>query len=250
MSRAPEMTQRSTPAYVVQGRTVTMPVEVRDASNGVVMFMVPAAGAQALIPGDAFEVVDLGGGQAQLVLGIVDYRDNDLGDYHEVALVFFVRPRGAPPEATGTFIYKLPVNQEFTRAAGFQIWGFPKTVERITYEYTEDRATGALVTATLVMDGRAVFALTLPRRQPERGVAPDPPLEGYTYTYIEGVPHRTRFTTGGTGTVVTAGGEGVELTLGTHPLADALRGLGLPAPPLMSSWTEHMQGSFGPPERL
>lgn len=238
------MTMATATSYVVQGRTVSMPVEVRDASNGVVIFMVPLDAAQRLLPGGAFEVVDLGGGQAPLAIGLVDYRDNDLGDYHEVAIVLFVRPRGAPPEATGTFIYKLPVNQSFTSDAGYEIWGFPKTVEQIVYAYTDDQVTGRLV-----MDGEEVFTLSLPRRRPEPGAVADPPMEGYTYTYIDGAPHRTRFTTGGS-TVVTAGGEGVILRLGMHPLAGALRTLGLPAAPLMSSWTEHMRGTFGPPERL
>ena len=224
---------------------MTMPVEVRDAANGVAIFMVPVAAAQKLLPGDAFEIVDGGDGQAQLVLGIVDYRDNDLGDYNEVAIVFFVRPRGGAPETAGTFIYKLPVNQSFTCEAGARIWGFPKTVEEITYEYADDRASGKLV-----MDGQHVFTLTLPRGSVAPGTAPDPPMEGITYTYIDGVPHRTRFTTGGTGNVVTAGDAGVTLTLGTHPIAEALRGLGLPSAPIMSSWTEHMLGTFETPERL
>jgi hypothetical protein len=232
-------------SWTIQGRTVTMPVEVRDAANGVAMFMVPAAAAQTLVPGDDFEIVDVGGGQAQLVLGIVDYRDNDLGDYNEVAIVLFVRPRGAAPESAGTYIYKLPVNQSFTCEAGARIWGFPKTVEEITYAYTDDRATG-----TLVMDGRHVFTLTLPRGEPAPGTPADAPMEGVTYTYIDGRPHRTRFTTGGAGTIVIAGGEGTSLVLGTHPIADALRSLGLPAAPMLTTWTEHMRGTFDAPEAL
>jgi hypothetical protein len=222
-----------------------MPVEVRDAANGVAIFTVPAAAAARLLPDGTFEIVDAGDGQTQLVLGIVDYRDNDLGDYDEVAIVLFVRPRGGPAEDAGTFIYKLPVNQSFTCEAGARIWGFPKTVEEIRYDYTDDHATG-----TLVMDGQLVFTLTVPRGAPAPGTAAEPPMEGVTYTYIDGVPHRTRFTTGGTGTIVTAGGTGVTLTLGSHPIAEALRALGLPSTPIMSSWTEHMCGTFDAPARL
>jgi hypothetical protein len=43
----------------------------------------------------------------------------------------------------------------------------------------------------------------------------------------------------------------VKLALGDHPLADALRGLGLAdATPLLSAWSEHMTGSFGASEKL
>jgi hypothetical protein len=231
-------------SWEIQGRRVTMPVVVRDASNAVVVYPVDAARAARLLPGDAFEIV-ADGGQAQLVLGMVDYRDNDLGSYREIAVVLFVRPRGAAPAAAGTFIYRLPVTESFTCEAGSRIWGFPKTVEEITYDWTDGHATG-----TLVMDGQTVFTLRVPRGRLVPGAPEDPPMAGLTYTYVDGRPHRTRFTTGGSGTTLTPGGEGVDLTLGTHPLAATLRDLGLPATPLMSSWTEHMRGTFEAPEVL
>ena len=115
-------------SFEIQGRTVSLPAVVRDASSGSVMYMVDAPAAQKLIP-NAFEVVEAAPGQTQLTLVIVDYRDNDLGDYDEVGIVFFVRPAGKPDAELGSYIYKLPVNQSFTCDAGCQIWGFPKSVE-------------------------------------------------------------------------------------------------------------------------
>lgn len=71
------------------------------------------------------------------------------------------------------------------------------------------------------------------------------------YTMIDGVPHSNVFARGGPGESTTPGGEGTELVLGDHPLADELRSLGLPdAPPLLSAWSEHMRGSFGPSTRI
>lgn len=225
---------------IIQGKAVTLPCIVRDASSGSAIYLVPAAAAQALIPGDAYEVVEMAPGQAQLILGFVDYRDNDLGDYNEVMIIFFVKPKGAPPEAQGTFIYKLPVNQSFTCEAGAAIWGFPKTVEQIDIEYAGERAS-----CRLVMDGEHVFTLRLPRVE----AAPETPdMKMTTYTYLNG-PCAVPFTSGGT-TAVVPGGDSVELELGTHALARELRGLGLPMAPLMSTWMEHMHGSFGEPRRL
>ena len=208
------------------------------------MYSVDAAAAQALLPGDAFKVVEPTPGQTQLLLGMIDYRDNDLGDYNEVAIIFFVHPSEASPDDAGTFIYKLPVNQAFTCEAGCTIWGFPKTVGKIDYSYDDESAT-----CRLEMEGQHVFTLSLPRAQAQEGAAPPADTAGPTYTYINGVAHRTTFTTGGD-TVVSAGGTGVELTLGTHPIADQLRELGLPKPPLMSTWNEHMRGSFDVAEKL
>lgn len=237
-------TNRTAPAaeaYTIQGRTVILPAVVRDAGSGNAIFLVPAAAAQRFV-GDAYEVVEMMPGQTQLILGFVDYRDNDLGKYHEGMVVFMVRPRGGAPGSEGTFIYRLPVDQSFTCEAGVRIWGFPKTIERIDISYAADRAT-----CRLMMGGQHVFTLTVPRKAAAAEDAPN--LDLLTYTYRDG-PTVVPFTTGGHGASVGVGGEGVELLLGTHPIADDLRRLGLPTPALMSTWTEHLHGTFGAPRKL
>lgn len=227
--------------FTIQGQTVTLPCAVRDASSGTVLYTVDAAAAQALVP-DAFEVVEDSPGQTQATIVIVDYRDNDLGDYDEVGIIFFVRPQGQPDAAVGSYIYKLPVNQSFTCEAGFKIWGFPKTVEDIDFSYTDSSAT-----CKLVMDNKHVLTLTVPRGGD--GVSEPAPATGYTL--IDGVPHQNVFTRGGTGEQALPGGEGVVLELGDHPLADELRSLGLDKlEPMLSVWTEHMTGTFEPSSRL
>ncbi len=220
--------------FQIAGRTVSMPCLVRDASAGTAMFDVDAAAAQRLIPGDDFLVVESGPGRCQLVVAVIDYRDNDLGDYHEVGVTFFVAPR-SDPDAAGTFITHLPVDQAFTCEAGRRIWGFPKSVEDIGFEYSPSS-----VLATLRMDGELVFRLRLPRG----GDDVMEPMAMTTYSVIDGVAHATPFTQGGSGAQVVAGPDGVELELGSHPLAATLASLGLPAPAVMSTWTEHMRGAF------
>ena len=90
------------------------------------------------------------------------------------------------------------------------------------------------------------------------GAAENPrPLEGKCLAMIfEKASTRTRvsFDVGmrqlGGETIVLAGGGSVELTLGTHAIADQLRGLGLPKAALMSTWTEHMTGRFEEPQKV
>jgi len=213
-----------------------MPAVVRDASSGTALFLVARDVAQGLLPGDDFEVSEAAPGLAQMVLGFVDYRDNDLGDYNEAMIVFFVRPKASPEAPEGTFIYKLPVDQSFTCAAGFEIWGFPKTVESIAIEYASGRAT-----CRLTMAGQHVFTLSLPRSASGEDTGE---MEMLTYSYAAG-PVATAFRQGGATAI--ADGAAVELELGTHPLADELRRLGLPTAPLLATWTEHMRGSFAAP---
>ena len=231
----------SAPAtYEIAGRTVTMPCLVRDASAGTAMFDVDLAAARALVPAP-FVPVETSPGRCQLVLAVIDYRDNDLGDYLEVGITFFVTPGAGASGEAGTFITRLPVDQEFTCEAGRTIWGFPKTVEHIALDRTD-----ASATCELRMDGELVLRLTLPRG----GGDEMPQMPMTTYSLIGGVPHATPFSQGGTGSQVVVGGDGVSLELGDHPVAKELASLGLPRAADMSTWTEHMQGTFETPVPL
>jgi hypothetical protein len=240
--------------YVFQGRKVTFPVEVRDAGSGAVTYLVPTAAAERLIPGRELEVIEILPGQTLFSIAMIDYRDNDLGDYNEVSLSFFARPRGERASVNipylgnvvdffksslPTYIWKLPVDQSFTCEAGYGIWGFPKTVEQIQFEDAGGRRT-----CRLVMDHQHVLTLSVPRG----GTRDLPDTSLTTYTYVAGVLHRTRFTAGARGMSFTVGG--ADLILGTHPIADDLRSLGLPKRALASVWMEHQHGRFDAPERV
>ena len=132
MSQTPEPPRP--PVFTIQGRAVGFPVCVRDASSGTAMYLVPSGPVRRLLPGDALDVVEILPGRTLLSLGAIDYRDNDLGDYNEIAVVFFVRERRTAPglpwigaladlarQRIATFIHRLPVNQSFTREAGCRI---------------------------------------------------------------------------------------------------------------------------------
>jgi hypothetical protein len=240
-------------SYEIQGHHVTFPVEVRDASGAIAGFMVSSRAANRLV-GDAFEIIDFLPGRTLFMLGCIDYKDNDLGDYNEVAMNFFVRRKGAPRGlpwlgawmglgngSLPSYSWKMPVDQSFTRDAGAIIWGFPKTVERIDFDYSREGRFHGL----LEMDGQKVFEIDMPRG----GDKDRPEGPGIGYSYIDGVPHVTRFTQQ-TLQLGAGGGGSVEISLGTHPIADDLRSLGLPKKPLMTTWAGKMMMRFGPPEKL
>lgn len=233
-------------AVVIQGRRVTYPVVVRKASSASVTWMVDAAAARALLPAPDLDVIEILPGRTFFSLACIDYVDNDLGDYNEVSLAFFVRERSAPRGIpylkaaadflrgrVSTFIFWLPVDQAFTREAGETMWGFPKTIEKIDFDHTGARATCALTSG-----GRHVLTLAMPRggsrELPENAMT--------TYTRMGGRTCATRFVSRSAG--VGFFRKGVELRLGDHPVAEQLRGLGLPKPPLMAVWMEHMHATF------
>ena len=217
----------------VMDRDVQLPVEVRDASAATVIWEVDAAALRALLPTDEVELVETAPGRAQFALALVDYRDNDLGSYLEVGFIAFVRPQTGGED--GTFILRLPVDGEFTCAAGREVWGFPKTVEELTFEVSE-----ASATVTLTSDGELVLRVRVPRG----GEDLMPPMPMASYTVKDGRLHVTRFTQGGERTGLTFGPDGVELELGSHPWAKELAGLGLPAPAVLSTWNEQMRATF------
>lgn len=240
------------PSYVFQGREVALPCVVRAATSGNATFLVDAAVARSLLPGDEVELAEPWPGRALCSIACIDYQENDLGDYDEVSIAFFVRPRGAPKGVPylgtwaqmmrgglGTYIWRLPVNQSFTCEAGCGIWGFPKTVDTIDFSRDAGR-----MTCRWEADGRHVLTFSMPTGG-ERELSD---REMTTYTWIEGVAHRTPFTSGSRGVGLSRGGATLEL--GDHAVADQLRALGLPKRPLMSVWMEHMHGRFDAPVKL
>ncbi|WP_019634791.1 acetoacetate decarboxylase family protein [Actinomadura atramentaria] len=223
--------------YDVLGTAVTLPVRVRDASAATVFYDVAADAARRLAP-PGFAVTETAPGRTQFVLALIDYRDNDLGDYREIGTILFVRPENGGPD--GTFITHLPVDREFTCVAGNRIWGYPKTVERIDVEQTPTTSRW-----TLTMDGVRALDIAVPRG----GDGELPPTPMASYTLRDGRPHATSFTQGGTG-VGFGDGSGVALSLGDHPLAAELASLGLPKRPASTMWIENMRGSFEEPRPL
>jgi hypothetical protein len=236
-------------AYVFEGVEVTLPVIVRKARAAAATFVVKAAAARSLLPNDDLAIMEFAPGRTLFTLGAIDYIDNDLGDYNEVSMAFYVRPRGAPrgipylgawtdflAGRASTYIHRLPVDQSFTCAAGRGIWGFPKSVEQIAFTVDGDRAQ-----CRLDVGGRHV--LTLETRRHGRRTLADSAMT--TYSYIDGVLHETAFRSGADGVGFSRGGALV--VLGDHPIADELRSLGLPKAALLTVWMERMRGRFEAP---
>jgi hypothetical protein len=237
----------------VMGRTVRLPVEVRRAGQWGAQYLVPAAAAQRIVSPTGLEVTGPIPGRAMVSLAVCRYDDTDLDQYHEVAVGFLVRLHDAPAHPTasrrvrefasgavGVYIHRLPVDQEFSCAAGRDIWGFPKWVTSIDID--ESRADGSGggtgTTVRLVDDGVHVLSLTVAAGGRLSLPSKAPP----SYSFAAGVLRRTTWTTSAEGTAGRLGG--ATLVLGDHPMADELRSLGLPKRALFSSSAALMRASF------
>ncbi|HPB45027.1 MAG TPA: acetoacetate decarboxylase family protein [Microthrixaceae bacterium] len=236
-------------SYLVMGQRVAMPVLVRKAKQAAVMFLVDHNAAQRMVAPTGLKVVRQLGGKAIVTLALVDYIDNDLGTYTELGLVFMVHDSGATPtsanygnrKAVTTYIHRLPVNGEFTKEAGYGIWGFPKWVADLSVDFDRNGVTAQLKSGDEVV--MTVRAKRGPIRVPRRAM----PMNAYTCDE-DGIVRRTPWTTDGTQKQqVRLGGATVEVGYG-HPLADELRALGFPKRCLATIFDDDMQATFGAPE--
>lgn len=217
----------------IDGHEITFPMEVTRFDALTLTFGVDPHAARALIPGPDFEplVTD---GRASLVVAACDYHENPWGDYLELNLGFLARPVGAADGVDGSFVYRMPVDQTFTCRAGNRVMGFPKTVEDLRVEHVD-----GTVRFSWHRGDAAVLRITAPAApatgEPSR-VSTD------SYSYLDGVPYATALDMDlGTGFFDPAA---VVIELGDDPVADELRGLGLPATPEFGTWGTDLTATF------
>lgn len=218
----------------IDGRTITFPMEVADFDAATLVFSVPAAAAQALLPGEDFEVIEVAEGIAQLVVALCDYHDNPWGDYLEINLGFLARPVGTGPEVLGSFVYRMPVDQAFTCKAGNDVMGFPKTVEALSTERRGDR-----VVFAMAVDGATELEVSF--AEPTQD-GPPSRVETGSYSYLHGEPHETPLSMDMGSGLIDVGS--VEILLGSGTVADELRSLGLPKAPDFGTWGTGLNATF------
>ncbi|MGH3333063.1 MAG: acetoacetate decarboxylase family protein [Nocardioidaceae bacterium] len=240
--------------HVVLGKSVTMPVVVRDATAATAMFSVGADAAQRMVDYSGLRVLRHRPGRTVVGLVFVRYVDGDLGPYDEFGVCVLVRNHDhAGPETAlgnlrdlvvgraGVLIHRLPVDGEFTLAAGREIWGFPKTLADFDTDLGDRaRRVGLRQDGRLVADLRVKRGLPLP--------APGSRLALRAYSHLDGVTRYTEWAMDPQGVRSRPGG--AELRLGTHSIASELVGLGLPKRALFSTSVANLAMRFGDAEKV
>jgi len=235
-------------SHQVLGKQVDMPVEIRAASAFMAMYSVPTAAAQSLIDYTGLEILQFRPGRGICVLVFVDYVDGDLGPYNEFGVAFLVRDHRADSTSVpqdlkalargraGALIHQLPVDGDFTLAAGRGIWGFPKFLADFDVDHT-----GSVRRGSVSEGGRLIAQLSV-----KPGIAVPGSGAGTSlaaYSHLDGL---TRFTTWDMNpTGIRSRPGGAELKLGSHPIADELRSLGLPKRALVTSSIPELKMTFG-----
>jgi hypothetical protein len=216
-------------------------------------FLVDASVAQDMLKDSGFRVIELFPGKAILQLLFVDYRKNELGDYNEGAIIFPVLTPGEQKPFpffgalqrmakghVGNFVYRMPVDQEFTTHAGRFIWGFPKWVARIDIEFGATRASGSFFD-----EGELVYSFAA--KTGGKAVAKE--QRAASLAIRDGKAWKTWGTNTGSGLTFSFGGE--LPTIGeSHPLALELRALGLPKKPLFTVSIKNTAMHFSAPQSV
>ena len=150
-------------------------------------------------------------------------------------MALLVSPRSAPQtlaslteligasrsESLGSYVLDLPVSTQLSRAAGCEIWGYPKFVARLPIELEGERFQARVLDAEdrQIVELAGMRGLALPETLPGMTLV--------TYSQRQGQWLRTRVET--RSLCSTHGGGSLRLTVGDSPhrMADNFRDLGL-----------------------
>ncbi|MCX5043318.1 acetoacetate decarboxylase family protein [Aldersonia sp. NBC_00410] len=223
-----------TESYDVLGQTVSMPVEIRLANAFTAVYSVNADAAQRAIDYSGLEILRFRPGRGMCCLVFVNYVDGDLGPYNEFGVAFMVRKHTGSGVAKltgnsqladlkalatgnyGVLIHRLPVDGEFTMAAGRGIWGFPKVLADFEADHTSPTRRGLVR-----IDGSEVAELTVREGFPVPGQGTRMSIAAYSH--LDGVTRCVPWQMRPSGLRSRIGG--ATLRLGSHPWADELAGL-------------------------
>jgi hypothetical protein len=212
------------------------------------MVSVDAAATRRLIAPTGLTPMTWRPGRSACALVYVDYVDGDLGPYNEFGVCFLVNHHRPGAGATGmravlrgevcAYIHRLPVDGDFTLAAGREIWGFPKTLADFDCRHRSVRPHGSVRA-----DGRDIVDLRLGRGLSVPDSSSSTTLTAYSF--LDGALRATPWTMRAESVRTRPGG--ARITLGDHEFADELRALDIGAT-LMSSSIGHLAMTFGDAE--
>ncbi len=232
--------------HTIAGTVLTMPVQVRKATQHTAMFPVDADAAQRLIDYSGLRVCRVLPGRAAVALILAHFIDGDLGEYYEFSTSVMASPPGAKPSRLeglqSAFIHHMLVDQAFTLEAGRTIWGFPKVMADFTIRDGsrfgfDVRIDGQLVAGMDFRPGLPVPSALTYRKQQLR-----------SYSHRDGLTFETPFEMSTVGSCYRPGG--VQLRLGDHPYAKELASLGLPKRALLTASAQNVEMSFADAQEI
>ncbi|MCC6751643.1 MAG: acetoacetate decarboxylase family protein [Deltaproteobacteria bacterium] len=214
-----------------------LPIQYYRDDAFVLFFPAPLAALERALPTPRLKPVPLLPGRGAVAIAAFNYLNTSIGPYGEVAVAIPVTlDRRAPPlvgallesrfPSLGLFVCHLPVTHLVARDAGRGIWGYPKFVADMRFEYTPER-----LGCSLSEEGQHILSVEVARG----GLCVEERRPIVTYTVKGRELVRTIIPARGTARL-NLGARGCSLRLGEHPVAESIRALGLGARPVFARY--------------
>lgn len=213
---------------------IDLPILYYDNSNFLALYEVDFEKAVPLLNDQPVDVVRFPGGKALVAIAMYEYRQTTVGDYNEVGIAIATVPTGtAQPRhpwlamyqaldtrTLGLTVIDLPVTTAAARAAGKEVWGFPKFITDISFSLSGSRFSSTVKDP----DGKEDIITVSGTCGPGM---PGPQLDILLYSQLNEDLLRTRVVTRGGGRICLPGSIRASVGASSHAMAQRLRDLGI-----------------------
>ncbi|MFJ9908201.1 acetoacetate decarboxylase family protein [Streptomyces sp. NPDC101152] len=220
--------------WLSDGTSVRMPLLTERASSFVGHFLIDAAKVEALMPETDVRPVLVTPEHALITVQVMEYLEKNLDPYREFVCGIPVHrspgenvPVASITEAdqlpgNGTYIVHIAVDSAQALLVGRDVLGFPKVTADVQYS---DSATERI--AEVSQDGVPIFTLAVERSDgPHETLRRD--FHCYSVSPVDNAMYHVPYQLEATATILPGPGH-ARLVLGSHPVADELRELGVSA---------------------
>ena len=220
------------------GFDVELPIRYFETSAMAAAFPASSRRLQDLTP-DSLKVVESWPGRSPVAIMCFDYTQTTVGEYGEIGVCWPVvdsRRKALPLlplllekywPRLGWWVHRLPVTTDIARYAGRTIWGYPKFVGDIGFEWQDSTRV-----CTLGEGGSEILRLSIDTRMPAKPQR----FDVVTYTVLEDELLTTRIKVDAVGMRRMRKAD-AQLTLGPHPVGRELAELDLDlSRPIETRW--------------
>ena len=222
-----------------KGEKGKIPVFYYDNTSMTAIFTASSAAVRKLLPRPEMRPIEVYPSRCLAAFTAFEYRRTDIDSYNEFSISFPVT-YGKPmvPGLTvamqtasrcfSAYVWQLPVTTEIARLGGVELYGYPKFLAGIEF-----RSDPRWLECTLAEKGRKILVLKGRVLPTTKGKA----MRYLTYSVKDGIPLVANVVVDPLEFAQSARGRDATLELGDHPIAQALRGIGLGRKPLMYQYS-------------